>query len=152
MSTTATGQATQIYQLFIRATPEQIWQAITDPEFTVRYFHGARIETVDGRRKAWGPNGEAWGDEAVIEFDPPRRLVHGWGSLYDDEMAKEPSSRVTWEIEPRGDGLCLLTLTHDQLEDSPKTAASVGGTGWMFVLSGLKTLLETGEGLPAQSS
>ena len=133
-------------------TPEQIWQAINDPEFTVRYFHGARIEMVDVRRKAWGPNGEVWGDEAVIESDPPRRLVHGWGSLYDDEMAKEPSSRVTWEIEPRDNGVCMLTLIHDQLDDSPKTAASVGGPGWMFVLSGLKTLLETGEGLPAQTS
>lgn len=147
--TTVTPQAqtTQVYQLFIRATPEQIWEAITNPTFTMRYFHGARIELVDGRRRAYGPDGELWGDEAVIESDPPRRLVHGWRSLYDPEMAREKASRVTWEIEPRESGVCMLTLVHDELEGAPKTAASVGGAGWMFVLSGLKTLVETGEPL-----
>ena len=78
-TTTAQAQATQIYQLFIRATPEQIWEAIIDPAFTVRYFHGARIEVRDGRRHAWGPDGQLWGDEAVIESDPPRRLVPAGG-------------------------------------------------------------------------
>jgi uncharacterized protein YndB with AHSA1/START domain len=83
----------------------------------------------------------------VLEFDPPRRLVHEWRSLYDAELAAEETSRVTWEIQPHEDGYCRLTLTHDRLEGAPKTAASVAGTGWMFVLSGLKTLLETGEPL-----
>ena len=83
----------------------------------------------------------------MLEFDPPRRLVYGWRSLYDPECAQEPESRVTWEIEPCGDGYSLLTVVHDELTQSPKTAASVSGTGWMFVLSGLKTLLETGDGL-----
>jgi uncharacterized protein YndB with AHSA1/START domain len=75
--------------------------------------------------------------------------VHGWSSTYDDEMAAEPESRVTWEIEPQDNGTCLLTVVHDRLEASPKTAASVSGVGWMLVLSGLKTLLETGEPLAA---
>ena len=83
----------------------------------------------------------------VLEHDPPHRLVHGWRALYDPEMAAEGPSRVTWEIEPREGGYCLLTVVHDQLETSPKTAASVVGVGWMIVLSGLKTLLETGEPL-----
>ena len=61
------------------------------------------------------------------------------------ELAEEPESRVTWEIEPQEGGFCLLTVTHDQLDGSPKTAESVSGTGWMMVLSGLKTLLETGD-------
>jgi hypothetical protein len=73
--------------------------------------------------------------------------VHGWRSLYDKEMAQERASRVTWVIEPQPDGVCLLTVRHDQLEAAPKTAASVSGAGWMHVLSGLKTLLETGEPL-----
>ena len=85
-------------------------------------------------------------DLAELESDPPRKLVHEWRSQYDPETAAEPASRVTWEIEPR-DGYCLLTLTHDQLEGSPKTAGSVSGTGWMFVLSGLKSFVETGKGL-----
>ena len=142
--TTMTAQATQVYQVFIKATPEAIWEAITKPEFTVRYFHGARIEVTEDRYSSHGPNGETWGDAATLEWDPPRRLVHGWRSLYDAELAEEPESRVTWEIEPQDGGYCLLTVTHDQLDGSPKTAESVSGTGWMMVLSGLKTLVETG--------
>jgi uncharacterized protein YndB with AHSA1/START domain len=140
-------QTTQVYQLYIRATPEQIWAAITEPEFTSKYFYGARIEVKNGRRLSRGPNDEVWGDEAVLEFDPPRRLVHGWRSLYDPELATEETSRVTWEIEPQETGVCLLTIVHDQLEGAPKTAASVAGIGWMGVMSALKTYLETGETL-----
>jgi uncharacterized protein YndB with AHSA1/START domain len=83
----------------------------------------------------------------VLEFEPPRRLVHRWRSLYDPELALEESSRITWEIEPQDGGFCSLTVTHDQLEGAPKTAASVGGAGWMMIISGLKTLLETGKPL-----
>jgi uncharacterized protein YndB with AHSA1/START domain len=145
--TTTTAVSTQVYQVFIRATPEAIWEALTDPDFTVQYFHGARIEMNGGRYVSHGPDGDVWGDENVIVFDPPRRLVHGWRSLYDPELATEPSSRVTWEIEPQDGGVCRLTVVHGQLESSPRTAASVAGPGWMFVLSGLKTLLETGQPL-----
>ena len=96
--------------------------------------------------RMFAPDGVTlWGDELIQESDPPRRLVVGWRSLYDEEMAAEERSRVTWEIDPRDDGTCLLTVTHDQLERSPKTASSVSGEGWMHVLSGLKTLLETGQ-------
>jgi uncharacterized protein YndB with AHSA1/START domain len=145
--TTITAQTTQIYQVFIKATPEQIWDAITKPEFTERYFYGARIENSAERHHALGPDGSVWGDSPTFEFDPPRRLAHGWQSLYDPELAGEEESRVTWEIEPQDGGYCKLTVTHDQLEGAPKTAESVSGAGWMMVLSGLKTLLETGEPL-----
>ncbi len=144
--TTMTAQTTQVYQLFIKATPEQVWEAITQPEFTTRYFFASRIEMADGRRRAYGPEGELWGDSAILEEDPPRRLVHEWQGLYDPELAAEETSRVTWEIEAQDGGVTKLTLVHDQLEGAPKTAESVAG-GWMFVLSGLKTLLETGEPL-----
>ena len=73
-----------------------------------------------------------------------------WRALYDPTTAAEPYSRVTWEIEPKDGGYSLLTVTHDRLEGAPKTAGSVAGTGWMMVLSGLKTLLETGEPLVAR--
>jgi uncharacterized protein YndB with AHSA1/START domain len=145
--TTLTAQATQVYQVFIRATPEAIWDAITRPEFTARYFHGARITVTPEHYDSRSPDGEVWGDEEVLEFDPPRRLVHGWRSLYNPELAVEEPSRVAWEIEPQEGGICLLTVTHDQLEGAPKTAASVHGPGWTMVLSGLKTLLETGQPL-----
>ena len=72
--------------------------------------------------------------------------MHSWRTMYDEEAAAEPESRVTWEIEAKDGGYALLTVTHDRLDASPKTAANVAG-GWMFVLSGLKTLLETGKPL-----
>jgi len=143
--TTLTAQTTQVYNVFIRATPEQIWDAITKPEFTEHYFHGVRIEVRDGRRFSEVSDIE-W-DEEVLEEDPPRRLVHRWTSAYDPELATEEPSRVTWEIEPQEDGTSLLTVVHDRLENSPKTAEGVSGTGWMYVLSNLKTLLETGKPL-----
>jgi uncharacterized protein YndB with AHSA1/START domain len=146
-TTTQAAQTTQVYQVFIKASPEAIWEAITTPEFTRRYFYEARIEVTPERYRSVGPDGSDWGDDPTFEYDPPRRLVHGWRSLYDPELADEAMSRVTWEIEPQEGGYCLLTVTHDQLEGAPKTAASVSGRGWMIVLSGLKTLLETGEPL-----
>ena len=147
MNTTTAAQATQVYEVFIKATPERIWAAIVTPDLTRYYFHGSRIEITPERRVSYGPDGSVRGDTTVLEFDPPRRLVHEWRSLYNAELAAEETSRVTWEIQPHEDGYCRLTLTHDRLEGAPKTAASVAGTGWMFVLSGLKTWLETGEPL-----
>jgi uncharacterized protein YndB with AHSA1/START domain len=146
MTTTVQAKTVQVYQVFIKASPEQIWDAITKPEFTERYFYGSRIEVSPERRVSTAPDGSSRGDDATIEFDPPRKLVHEWRSLWDAEAAPEPASRVTWEIEPGEDGVSMLTLVHDQLEASPKTAESVAG-GWMRVLSGLKTLLETGQPL-----
>ena len=140
---TMTAQATQVYSVFIKATPEQVWDAITKPEFTEKYFYGVPVsvtpETFDGGQSAQG---------TVFEFEPGRKLVHGWRALYDEDTASEPESRVTWEIEPQDGGLTKLTVVHDQLEASPKTAESVAG-GWSYILSGLKTLLETGEPLVA---
>ena len=143
--TTMTAQTTQVYQVFILATPEQIWDAITTPEFTERYFHGVRIELRDGRR--FSTVGDMTWDEEILEADPPRRLVHRWTSAYDPELAAEEPSRVTWELEPQEDGTTLLTVVHDRLEGAPRTAAGVSGAGWMGVISALKTLLETGQPL-----
>ena len=142
--TTLTAQPTQIYSVFILATPEQIWDAITKSEFTQQYFYGARIDVHDGRR--FCSIGDTEWDEEVLEADPPRRLVHGWVSAYDPDLAAEEQSRVTWEIEPQDGGITKLTVVHDQLEAAPKTAENVAG-GWMYILSGLKTLLETGKPL-----
>ena len=146
-TTTTTALTTQVYQVFIKATPEAIWDAITKPEFTAKYFHGARIAVTEERYYSLSPDDDVWGDARTYEYDPPRRLAHGWRSLYDPELAHEDESRVTWEIEQQDGGVSLLTVVHDRLEGAPKTAASVAGVGWMYVLSGLKTLLETGKGL-----
>ena len=147
MTTITEVQTTQVYQLFIKATPEAIWDAITKPEFTRRYFHKASITVTPEHYDSRSPDGDVWGDADVFEFDPPRKLVHGWRSMYDPELAAEEESRVTWEIEPGDDGVSLLTVVHDKLEGAPRTAANVAGVGWMGVLSALKTFLETGESL-----
>jgi uncharacterized protein YndB with AHSA1/START domain len=147
---TMTAQATQVYSVFVRATPEQLWDAITKPEFTSKYFYGSLIESTweQGAPYAgWaGDRSQQYVDGEVIEASPPRKLVTTWRALYDPETAAEPFSRVTWEIEPAGDGVTKLTVVHDELEAAPKTAENVA-SGWSFVLSGLKTLLETGEPL-----
>lgn len=147
MTTATEVQTTQVYNIVIKATPEAVWEAITKPEFTERYFYSARITVAPDHYSSLSPDGDVWGDEAVYEYDPPRKLVHGWRSRYSPELADEDESRVTWEVVPQDDGTCLLTVVHDRLEGAPKTAASVAGVGWMTVLSGLKTLLETGEPL-----
>ncbi len=147
MTTITEIQTTQVYQVFIKATPEQIWDAITKPEFTRRYFHGASITVTPEHYDSRGPDDEVWGDADVFEFDPPRKLVHGWRSMYESELAAEEESRVSWEIEAGDDGVSLLTVVHDKLEGAPNTASKVAGVGWMGVLSSLKSFLETGEGL-----
>jgi uncharacterized protein YndB with AHSA1/START domain len=147
--TTTIAQTTQVYQVFIKASAEQIWEAITKPEWTARYFHGARITVTPEHYDSRGPGGETWGDSAVEVFDPPHKLVHGWRSMYDPDVTEEEESRVTWEIEEDENGVCLLTVTHDRLEGAPMTAVKVSGAGWMGVLSSLKTLLETGQPLYA---
>jgi uncharacterized protein YndB with AHSA1/START domain/DNA-binding transcriptional ArsR family regulator len=151
---TMSAAPSQVYQVYIKASPEQVWDAITKPEFTTRYFFGSRVETTAEAgtpvRHRAPDSDELWGDDSVLESEPPRRFVHTWRSLYNPELAAEPASRVTWEIEPQPGGVCRLTVIHDQLERSPKTASSVSG-GWMFVISGLKTLLETGEPLTQRS-
>ena len=144
--TTTVGTTDQVYELFIKASPERVWDAITKPEFTLQYFHGVHIEFTPEERLSRYSDGSE-GRQSVAEWRPPHRLVHEWLSDYDPELAAEEPSRVTWEIEAQDGGFSKLTVIHDRLENAPKTAASVSGAGWMMVLSGLKSVLETGEGL-----
>jgi len=148
--TTMTETTTQVYQVFIKATPEQVWDGITKPEFTAQYFYGSVIDSKfepGAPYLGWSSDRtQQYVDGEVLEADPPRRLSHTWRALYDEETAAEPHSRVAWEIEPQDGGITKLTVVHDRLEASPKTALNVAG-GWSFVLSGLKTLLETGKPL-----
>jgi uncharacterized protein YndB with AHSA1/START domain/DNA-binding transcriptional ArsR family regulator len=146
---------TQIYRVFIAASPQTLWDAITKPEFTAQYFYGSHVVTTaepGTSIRHYAPDGVTlWVDDLIIESDPPRKLVHTWRALYDPELAVEERSRVTWEIEPQPGGVSRLTVIHDQLERAPKTAANVAG-GWMFIISGLKTYLETGKPLSDRST
>ena len=148
---TETATRTQVYEVFIKATPEQIWEGITNPDFTEKYFYGSRAKY--DLRPGGRYNGVSATDESqvlvdgeVLESDPPHKLTYTWRALYEEETANEEPSRVTWEIEPQEGDYSLLTVVHDRLEGAPKTASAVSG-GWMFLLSSLKSLLETGQGL-----
>ena len=162
MSTMAeTRVATQVHRIYIRATPEAIWDAITKPEWTAKYGYRGIAEydlRPGGAYKVTAPKEmqemgmpEALLDGEVIEADPPRKLVQTWHALWDEEIAAE-TTRVTFEIEEDDEGFTRLTVVHE-LEGAPTTAAQVssiarlheGGGGWSWILSDLKTLLETGE-------
>jgi uncharacterized protein YndB with AHSA1/START domain len=146
--TTMTQNITNVHQVFIRASAEQIWEAITKPEFTLKYFYGTRIESDLAVGSPFlyraADSDELLVEGEVVESDPPKRLSVTWRFLYDPELAAEDASRVTWEIEPQEGGYCKLTAIHEGL--GPKAAEQVSG-GWPYILSGLKTLLETGEPL-----
>ena len=138
--------STQVHRIFIKAAPEAIWEAITKPEFTRRYFFGSSIDTTTqpGSPCVYRSTDAPLFDGEVLESDPNHRFVITWRSLYHPPSVDEPASRVTWLIEPQEGGHCCLTVIHDRLDSSPNTAKNVGAA-WMFVLSGLKTVVETGE-------
>jgi uncharacterized protein YndB with AHSA1/START domain/DNA-binding transcriptional ArsR family regulator len=143
------GQNTQIYQVFIDAPPERVWQAITDPAFSKRVPFFFRVESTFavGDPIRWVMDDRAPAVEGeVIESDPPRLLVHTWVIRYDPRFSRE-TSRVTWRIEPKpgaGRALTKLTVEHD-VTGAPLTAGHVSIDGWSYILSGIKTLVETGE-------
>jgi uncharacterized protein YndB with AHSA1/START domain len=136
-----------IHEIYIRTTPELLWQALTDAELTVGYYRGCAV------RSTWQPGAPyeymgRWGPEVageIVEIEPPRRLVMTFTLAGDVEAATEPLSRVTWEITPVGD-VCRLTLVHSDFGGLSKTWAATL-TEWTPILSGLKTLLETGSSL-----
>jgi len=140
----------KIFEIYIKTTPERLWHAITDTEMRRKYSFGAVFKsdwTKGSRLEAFG-GGQLIAEGENLEVDPPRRLVQSFKALWDEDVKSEGTSRVTWDIEPIGDS-CRLTVTHDQLrEDANKQLYG----GWPMVLSGLKTLLETGEILTTPGS
>jgi uncharacterized protein YndB with AHSA1/START domain len=161
---TSTQTTTQVHRIYIKATPEAIWDAITKPEWTQRYGYGelAEYDLKPGGayRATAGPAMQEAGvsglivDGEVIESDPPTRLVQTWRMLMDPAMEAEGFTRLTYEITPAQFGGTRLTITHE-LETAPGLAKVVSGEleetgaggGWAWVLSDLKSLLETGASL-----
>ena len=146
--------STQIYQLYIRAEVEEVFQALLDPDFTRRYFHGTAFTDPPRAGQPYAlstPDGTPAVDGSIEVLDPPHRLVQTWHVRYDPAMEAEPPSRVEWTLTRAGEGLTLLRVVHGDLARSPLTAASVS-RGWDWVLGGLKTVLETGMPLPPVAS
>jgi uncharacterized protein YndB with AHSA1/START domain len=142
----------KVFEIYIRTTPERLWEAITDPAIRCKYNFGMSVKSdwTPGSRYEMGhPNSpELLGEGVNLEVDPPRRLVQSMVALWSDDVKNEGTSRVTWEIEPVGDS-CRLTVTHDQLREGGNDELS---GGWPMILSGLKTWLETGELLTTPGS
>lgn len=134
-----------VYEIYIRTTPEDLWRAITDPLFIKQYFFGQTVGSdwrVGSPYTHRAPDGTATIDGTILEIDPPRRLVHSFTCPGKEETKGDRATRVTWLIEKLGE-TCRLTLIHGDFEGETATFKNVG-KGWSEVLSGLKTLLETG--------
>jgi uncharacterized protein YndB with AHSA1/START domain len=142
----------KVFEIYIRTTPERLWEAITDADIRSKYQFGSRIESdwAPGSRFEMGnpKAGMLLGEGVNLEVDPPRRLVQSMVALWGDDVKAEGTSRVTWEIEPVGDS-CRLVVTHDQLREGANDQLY---GGWPMILSGLKTWLETGELLTTPGS
>ena len=164
MTTTAAEKSvtTQVYRVFIKATAQAIWDAITQPAWAEKYGYACPVE-YDLRpggafRALASPAMKAQGTPdvmivgEVIEADPPRRLVQTWHPVWDPQSAAEQATRLTYEIAEQPGGMCRLTVIHD-VTGAPLTSAMVSGDvpdaggGWSWVLSDLKTLLETGKSM-----
>ncbi len=142
----------KVFEIYIKTTPERLWEAITDNELRQKYNFGVGIESDwqgGSRYAAVHPGaGIAISEGENLEVDPPRRLVQSMTALWSDQVKSEGISRVTWEIEPVGSS-CRLRVTHDQLRDGANDELY---GGWPMILSGLKTLLESGELLDTPGS
>lgn len=140
----------KVFEIYIKTTPERLWKAITDTEMRRKYNFGAVVTsdwTIGSRYEGVG-GGMPVLEGENLEVDPPRRLVQSFRALWGDDVKSEGTSRVTWEIEPVGDS-CLLKVTHDQLREDANNQLY---GGWPMILSGIKTLLETGEILTTPGS
>jgi uncharacterized protein YndB with AHSA1/START domain len=142
----------KVFEIYIKTTPERLWEAITEPELRSQYSFGVGVESdwTNGSRyeARHAGAGISIAEGENLEVDPPRRLVQSFTALWSDDVKQEGTSRVTWEIEQVEDS-CRLTVTHDQL---PEGANDELYGGWPMILSGLKTLLETGERLTTPGS
>jgi uncharacterized protein YndB with AHSA1/START domain len=142
----------KVFEIYIKTTPERLWEALTDPDMRSKYSFGMRVKsewTPGSRYEFTGPDGAGvWGEGENLEVEPPRRLVQSYTALWSEDVKREGPSRVTYEIEPVGDS-CRLTVIHDELREGANDELY---GGWPMILSGLKTLLETGEQLTTPAS
>jgi len=140
-----------VHEIVIRASVEKVWLALTDPAFTEQYYYGSRVDmpklTAGSAYRYTGGDAVLLSGE-ILDADPPHRLVMTFHASWDPGLTADPPSRVTWELTPMGEGVTSLRVVHDRFETETETYRQVAG-GWPFIVSGLKTLLETGSPMMA---
>lgn len=140
-----------IYEIYIKARPEEVWAALTEGEMTRRYFHATHVSSewqLGARVEYRMENGDLAVDGEILEIDAPRHLSFTWKVHYSEELATEPASRVTFDIEPLDEG-CRVVLTHDQFEPGSRVHDQVS-KGWSAIMCSMKSLLETGSAMAIQ--
>lgn len=146
----AEAKSSFVYVTYIRATPEKVWQALTEPEFTRQFWAGTSQECEWKVGASWRimiPDGRVADQGEVLELAPHRRLVLSWRNEFKPELRQEGYSRLTWLLEPEGD-MVRLTVRHEIDRPQSRLIEAVSG-GWPLILASLKSLLETGESLAA---
>lgn len=144
----STPQSQFLYVTYIRTTPEKLWQALIQPDFTRQFFFDSVFESEWKQGAAWkivAPTGEVMDGGEILEIDPPKRMVLKWQAEHKPEAKAEGPGRMTYTLEPKGD-MVKLTVHHESEVPQSKLIAGVSN-GWPIILSSLKSLLETGESL-----
>lgn len=147
---TSASKPRLVYQIIIKAPQERVWEAITKSEFTSRYYYGSTLQTdltVGSPFTYHMPNGSPIIEGEVVVSEPPNRLVHTYHSLWPP-MDEDAPTRVAWELESMPGGVTKVTVVHEDFQDKTATYHGLQGGGWTWVLSNMKTLLETGEPMP----
>ncbi len=148
MTTDATPRL--VYQIIIKAPQARVWAAITTPEFTSRYYYGSTLQTdltVGSPFTYHLPNGAPIVEGEVVASEPPTRLVHTYHARWPP-MHQDAPTKVTWELESMPGGVTKVTVVHEDFQGETATYTGLQGGGWAWILSNLKTLLETGEPMP----
>jgi uncharacterized protein YndB with AHSA1/START domain/DNA-binding transcriptional ArsR family regulator len=141
----------QVYEIHIKATPEIIWEALTSPAKTPAFNFGARVESdwkIGSKVIYWTPDGKVMWEGIILEYNPPHRLVNSFDAKWQLEFAGDRPSKVTYEVTEVSPGVSKLAVVHEDFDDETATYKSVA-QGWMAILSGLKTLVETGQPMSA---
>lgn len=138
-----------VYVTYIRTTPEELWRALTTPEFARRYWYSASLQSTWAKGAEWKlvfEDGMLADAGHVLEVDPPRLLVLRWRNEWVPENKADGDTICRLEIEPQAEGVVKLTVTHSA--DRPHRHIAAVANGWPKILSSLKTMLETGDSLP----
>ena len=141
----------KVFEIYIKTTPERLWKAITDSEMRAKYSFGLSVKSnwqAGSPYEGQSPTAALIIEGENLEVDPPRRLVQSFRALWSEDVKREGTSKVTWQIEPVGDS-CRLLVIHSELREDANPELY---GGWMMILSGLKTLLETGQSLTTPGS